>query len=574
MKLPSAFEAEMKILLDGDYPLYADSLFHSPARGLRVNEMKISVAGFLALRKKYGLPDLERIPWVHDGFYVPDGEDAAGSPFYYAGLYYLQDPSAMTPAENLPVRAGDKILDLCAAPGGKATELLARLETAERGSGRKSGILYANDVSASRARALRKNIERMGGTRVFITVETPERLAVHFPGYFDKILIDAPCSGEGMFRTQPAMMKHWEEEGPAYYAELQETILEEAYRMLAPGGMILYSTCTYSVIEDEAMVERMLSRHADLAAEPMREYSGFAHISAGKLMACLGNDRAKALGLTEEVLTERYGSMETSLPYVRLYPHRVRGEGQFAALIRKKNEDENNALAGTSTELLGGSETADSMADGKSLELTEAPNTERAIMLTESPADRQTSNLQKNSDDRMRQKISEEPPTAENAEMSVDPCADFHEFTSGGEVHLLPDGYRPSPGLHYLLTGVHKGTEREGGLIPSQSYAMTRSAASWKDVIDLSADDVRAMKYLRGETLLLTDEEMKTAPAREPAKKKKKAGAAGRAGRTEKKAGKGKQDITLITVDGFPLGFGKRNGPRLKNGLAPGWRKL
>lgn len=551
MKLPSAFEAEMKILLDGDYPLYADSLFHSPARGLRVNEMKISVAGFLALRKKYGLPDLERIPWVHDGFYVPDGEDAAGSPFYYAGLYYLQDPSAMTPAENLPVRAGDKILDLCAAPGGKATELLARLETAERGSGRKSGILYANDVSASRARVLRKNIERMGGTRVFVTAETPERLAVHFPGYFDKILIDAPCSGEGMFRTQPAMMKHWEEEGPAYYAELQETILEEAYRMLAPGGKILYSTCTYSVIEDEAMVERMLSRHADLAAEPMREYSGFAHISAGKLMACLGKDRARAWGLTEEVLTERYGSMEKELPYVRLYPHRVRGEGQFAALIRKRDLD--------------GAEFRDDM----SMEKAEGGEN---LKVTESPADRQASKL--NSDDRMGQTTSEAPSFAENADMSVDPCTGFHEFTSGGEVHLLPDGYRPSPGLHYLLTGVHKGTEREGELIPSQSYAMTRSAASWKDVIDLSADDVRAMKYLRGETLLLTDEEMKTAPAREPAKKKKKAGAAGRAGRTEKKAGKGKQDITLITVDGFPLGFGKRNGPRLKNGLAPGWRKL
>ncbi len=509
MKLPSAFEAEMKILLDGDYPLYADSLFHSPARGLRVNEMKISVAGFLALRKKYGLPDLERIPWVHDGFYVPDGEDAAGSPFYYAGLYYLQDPSAMTPAENLPVRAGDKILDLCAAPGGKATELLARLETAERGSGRKSGILYANDVSASRARVLRKNIERMGGTRVFVTAETPERLAVHFPGYFDKILIDAPCSGEGMFRTQPAMMKHWEED------------------------------------------ERMLSRHADLAAEPMREYSGFAHISAGKLMACLGNDRAKALGLTEEVLTERYGSMETSLPYVRLYPHRVRGEGQFAALIRKRDLD--------------GAEFRDDM----SMEKAEGGEN---LKVTESPADRQASKL--NSDDRMGQTTSEAPSFAENADMSVDPCTGFHEFTSGGEVHLLPDGYRPSPGLHYLLTGVHKGTEREGELIPSQSYAMTRSAASWKDVIDLSADDVRAMKYLRGETLLLTDEEMKAAPVREPAKKKKKAGAAGRAGRPEKKAGKGKQDMTLITVDGFPLGFGKRNGPRLKNGLAPGWRKL
>ena len=165
MKLPSAFEAEMKILLDGDYPLYADSLLHSPARGLRVNEMKISVAGFLALRKKYGLPDLERIPWVHDGFYVPDGEDAAGSPFYYAGLYYLQDPSAMTPAENLPVKAGDKILDLCAAPGGKATELLARLETAERGSGRKSGILYG---SASMLDGMIERIEEEIGMKTTV----------------------------------------------------------------------------------------------------------------------------------------------------------------------------------------------------------------------------------------------------------------------------------------------------------------------------------------------------------------------------------------------------------------------
>lgn len=509
MKLPSAFEAEMKILLEGDYPLYADSLTHCPARGLRVNEMKISVAGFLALRRKYGLPDPEPVPWVHDGFYVPEGEDAAGSPFYYAGLYYLQDPSAMTPAENLPVCAGDRILDLCAAPGGKATELLARLETAEHGSGKTGGILYANDVSASRARALRKNIERMGGTRVFVTAETPERLALHFPEYFDKILIDAPCSGEGMFRTQPAMVKHWEEEGPAYYAGIQETILEEACRMLAPGGMILYSTCTYSVIEDEAMVERMLTRHADLAAEPVRWHSGFAHISAGKLMECLGKDRAEEYGLTEALLVERYGSLETALPYVRLYPHRVRGEGQFLALIRKKGPDGSEA---------SGTVTAE-----------HTPNVRTPLS---------------------------------------DPWEGFQEFTSGGEVHLLPKGHRPSPGLHYLLTGVHKGTERADELIPSQSYAMTRSAASWRDVIDLAADDIRAMKYLRGETLLLTDEEMKNAPVKEKAGKKKKA-----AGGVRKETGK-KQELTLVTVDGYPLGFGKRNGPRLKNGLAPGWRKL
>jgi 16S rRNA C967 or C1407 C5-methylase (RsmB/RsmF family)/NOL1/NOP2/fmu family ribosome biogenesis protein len=533
MKLPSAFEAEMKQLLGEDYPLYADSLTHCPARGLRVNEMKISVAGFLALRRKYGLPDPEPVPWVHDGFYVPEDEDAAGSPLYFAGLYYLQDPSAMTPAENLPVRAGDRILDLCAAPGGKATELLARLEKAERESdGRRGGILYANDISASRAKALRKNIERMGGTRVFVTAETPERLALHFPGYFDKILIDAPCSGEGMFRTQPAMMKHWEEEGPAYYAAIQETILEQAYSMLAPGGMILYSTCTYSVMEDEAMVERMLVRHADLAAESLREYSGFSHISAGKLLDCLGEELAEEYGLTEKVLMERYGSLEHELPYVRLYPHRVRGEGQFAALIRKRSEEE---------------DASEPQSRG------DAPDVQAAGTFSETP---------------------ENPDAVKHAENLSDPCAAFHEYTSGGEVHLLPAGYRPSPGLHYLLTGVHKGTKKDEGFLPSQSYAMTRSAASWPDVIDMAADDIRAMKYLRGETLLLTEKEMKAAPAKDTGKKKRKTGAAGRAGRPDKKTDRTKQEMTLVTVDGYPLGFGKRNGPRLKNGLAPGWRKL
>ena len=206
--------------------------------------------------------ELEPVPWTGNGFYYSSEAGDEGGvrpskhPAYYCGLYYLQEPSAMTPAAMLPVKPGDRVLDLCAAPGGKSTELGARLK------GR--GMLVSNDISYSRARALLKNLELAGIPNICVTSESPERLAEVWPEFFDKILVDAPCSGEGMFRRDEDMVKDWTAHGPSYYAPIQRQIAVQAVRMLKPGGMLLYSTCTFSRFEDEGNIEYILEHYPQM----------------------------------------------------------------------------------------------------------------------------------------------------------------------------------------------------------------------------------------------------------------------------------------------------------------------
>lgn len=446
MNLPEKYELQMKKLLGDEYRSYLDSFSRPAVRALRVNEAKISVDGFIRLRKKYGLADPEPVKWTHNGFYVPDGETPQASPLYYAGLCYLQDPAAMAPAELLPVSAGDRVLDLCAAPGGKATELAAKLRAADRNSpDTAAGFLCANDISSGRASALKKNIERFGLTNTCVTVEDPRHLAECFPAYFDKILVDAPCSGEGMFGTQPEMVRAWEERGPGYYTKIQRGILLAAAKMLAPGGMLLYSTCTYSPEEDEEQVDWLVSARTDFTCLALPEKEGFSHRE------------------TED---------GTGAKCVRLYPHRTRCGGQFCALLKKQGTREKRA----------------------------------------------------------------EPK-----------AGGWHEYIKNGEVYVLPAALAPVPGVRYALTGLHKGTEKRGRLKLSQGFAMAADTARWPDVIDLRADDPRAVRYLKGETIEIPENrERKSAEKQE----------------------------TLVTVDGFPLGFGRRNKNLLKNGLNPGWRML
>ena len=189
--LPNDFTEEMKRLLGDEYEAFLASYRETPRAGLRLNTRRETAEDF-----PEKLPfSLSRVPWISNGYYYGEGDSPAKHPYYYAGLYYLQEPSAMTPASLLPVEPGDRVLDLCAAPGGKATELGAKLQG--------QGCLFANDISKSRAKALLKNLELFGIGNCMVTSETPERLAEVYPGYFDKILIDAPCSGEGMFRKDP-----------------------------------------------------------------------------------------------------------------------------------------------------------------------------------------------------------------------------------------------------------------------------------------------------------------------------------------------------------------------------------
>lgn len=223
MNLPETFVSKMKRLLGSDYENY-EKCFDLPRHyGLRVNTAKISVDEFL----KIAPWPLRPVPWIENGFYY-DGDvyQPARHPYYFAGLYYLQEPSAMTPANRLPIDPGDRVLDVCAAPGGKATELGARLNG--------TGVLAANDLSSSRAKGLLKNLELFGIGNVLVLCEEPGKLVPCFQEYFDKILIDAPCSGEGMFRKDKKMIRAWEEHGPEYFSRIQKSIITQAARMLAP----------------------------------------------------------------------------------------------------------------------------------------------------------------------------------------------------------------------------------------------------------------------------------------------------------------------------------------------------
>lgn len=305
MKLPIAFETKMKQLLKEEYDSYLDSYNLPKYQGLRVNTLKVSLREW---EKLSPFKDIKTVPWCKEGFYYDSQEKPGKHPYYYAGLYYIQEPSAMAPGAYIPIEEGDYVLDLCAAPGGKSTQIGARL-------GQK-GLLVANDVSASRAMALLKNIENFGVRNIMVTAESPSRLASKLEGYFDKILIDAPCSGEGMFRKSEETIKSWETHGVEHCCSLQQEILEDAVKMLKPSGMILYSTCTFSPEENEGMMQQFLDKHKGFKVIPLLPTGGIqkAH--------------------PEWVAGD--AQLEGAL---RMWPHHIEGEGHFVCLLQRCGEN-------------------------------------------------------------------------------------------------------------------------------------------------------------------------------------------------------------------------------------------
>lgn len=302
MDLPKAFEEKMKTLLGEEFDAYTRCYDEPRYYGLRVNTAKISVDEF----KKICPFSITPVPWIENGFYY-DGEkeSPARHPYYFAGLYYLQEPSAMTPANRLDINPGDHVLDVCAAPGGKATELGAKLHG--------EGVLIANDISSSRAKGLLKNLELFGIGNMMVLSEEPGKLTEYFPEYFDKILIDAPCSGEGMFRKDKKMMKAWEEHGPEFFSKLQRSILTQAAAMLKPGGKLLYSTCTFDPLENEGSVSWLLEQCPEFEILEIRPYEGFR------------------TGLPEYANIRQDSFRKT----VRIFPHHMKGEGHYLALLQK-----------------------------------------------------------------------------------------------------------------------------------------------------------------------------------------------------------------------------------------------
>ncbi|MCF0133693.1 MAG: RsmF rRNA methyltransferase first C-terminal domain-containing protein [Blautia sp.] len=299
--LPEAFCQKMEAILGEEYPDFLKSYEAPRTYGLRVNTAKISCADFEQLAP---FP-VEKIPWIPNGYYYPEEARPSQCPLYQAGLYYLQDPGAMTPVSRLPIAPGDYILDLCAAPGGKATAAGTMLDS--------SGLLVANDISTTRSRALLRNIELSGIINVFAANETPHKMTDSFRDFFDKIILDAPCSGEGMFRKDDSLAKDWTPGKSLELTGIQKGLILDAADMLRPGGLLLYATCTFSPEEDEAVLSYLLENRPEMHLMELEDYEGFTHSSPDWY-------QGPQKGLEKSV---------------RLLPHKIHSEGQFLALLQK-----------------------------------------------------------------------------------------------------------------------------------------------------------------------------------------------------------------------------------------------
>lgn len=289
MQLPEKFLERMKIMLGSEYEAFLHSYDTPPCTGIRVNPLKKTKEVMRFIK------DLEPVPWCQEGFYTDKSVISGIHPYHIGGAFYFQEPSAMAAAAAIPIEEGDRVLDLCAAPGGKATQAGAALNN--------TGLIVANEIVPRRAEILVENIERFGLKNAVVTNENPARLAEKYPEFFDKIIVDAPCSGEGMFRRDPKAVQEWSTEHVSSCASRQKNIIDSAVRLLKKDGMLLYSTCTFSEEENEENVRYMTEK------------------LGMKLIKISLDGVSKGINMPEAI---------------RIFPHRSRGEGHFAALLRKE----------------------------------------------------------------------------------------------------------------------------------------------------------------------------------------------------------------------------------------------
>lgn len=303
-QLPIEFKTRMKNLLGDEYALYEKAVNEPPQKAFRVNTNKISIEQF----EKINPFGNEKIPYVQNGYYL-DFDKVGNHPFHHAGIIYVQEPAAMAPAECVDFAPDSYVLDMCAAPGGKSTQLKGKLN--------QNGILVSNEIIPSRCKILTGNIERLGLKNCVTTCMDTSRLASTFPETFDVIMVDAPCSGEGMFRKDDVAIDEWSIENVQKCAARQQEILENAVRCLRPGGTIIYATCTFSLQENEMTVDSFLKSHPDFELVPVTERVQKA-TSDG---ICFDRCECKNMHLAR-----------------RFYPHKNRGEGQFMAVLKSTRE--------------------------------------------------------------------------------------------------------------------------------------------------------------------------------------------------------------------------------------------
>ncbi len=450
--LPELFLKRMQEMLGEEYEAFLKSYDSDKFQALRLNGLKKREDGKSAAQIREAIPfSLSSVPWAQNGYYYDKVQQPGKHPYHEAGLYYIQEPSAMAPVSLLEAIPGEKILDLCAAPGGKSTQIAAALEG--------EGLLVCNEIHPARAKILSENIERMGIKNACVTNETPKHLAEFFEGYFDRILVDAPCSGEGMFRKNEEACEQWSVENVELCAERQDEILDCAARMLRPGGRLVYSTCTFAPRENEGSISRFLERHEDFSLVPIHKQELFFENTceavdekgeyAGEL-----DGRASLAG---DVSAQIAAQMSHTL---RLWPHKVKGEGHFAAVLKKAGE---------------------------------VPEHYSGVSLT---------GVEKGIPQRELKEWNDFAGEFLTKDFGENFTGKYLKF--GDNIYLAPEEMPGLKGLKVLRPGLQIGTLKKNRFEPSHALALAISPKEAVNVWNLSSEDTTVNAYLGGQTFAAT----------------------------------------------------------------------
>lgn len=436
--LPQPYIEELKALAHFDVDAYLTALTLPPVRGLHINLCKkcdIAMA-MSAVEKELGEYALTPLPYANDGF-ICSTEQAVGTlPLHHAGAYYMQEPSAMCPVACLPLIEGMTVLDLCASPGGKSTQIANRIG--------EKGLLVSNEINHSRCAILAGNIERMGIQNAIVTNTDAKTLADYLPCFFDAVMVDAPCSGEGMFRKMPEATEEWTKDSPLLCKARQLEILSHAEKTLKKGGYLLYSTCTFSQEENEEVVWQFLKEHSNFRV------CDIPHEVKEVTLPGIAVHQDTSLSLTR-----------------RFYPYHAKGEGQFMALLQK----------------------------------TEEPNDQKEPTHVKKSGKKAVSGRQ---DPKSNQDKTAAVSYIEEYLESIDPTP-ICPFKQG--YSLLPSALQkadsfpfPLPTEYIYAMGVKIGEVRKGRLVPYH-HLFTAYGKSFKTKLSLSAKDPRVYAYLKGEVV-------------------------------------------------------------------------
>lgn len=440
MNLPIEFEKKMKAFLGNEWDDFLYSYDNNRFQALRFNTLKVqSPEERMRILKVLGISSDKRVSWADEAYYFDENVRPGKHPYHEMGLYYIQEPSAMSAAALLAPKPGMRVLDLCAAPGGKSTQLATYLGD--------RGLLVSNEINTQRSRILSQNIERMGIKNAIVTNEDSFVLASHFPGFFNAIQVDAPCSGEGMFRKLPEAIEQWSMENVAICATRQKEILDNAAVMLKPGGVIVYSTCTFSREENEDVIEYFLERHPDFTLEEME----------------------------------------------RFWPHKVDGEGHFVAkLVRRGSVNELGADYDLCEDSCNKVEDTGLKADRKTKKNKNSKNRKNETK----PA--LTKENMKLLSEFLDETISEDMAAwIKNSRLVM----------FGEQLYRLPDMEVDIKGLKVQRAGLHIGEFKKQRFEPSHSLALALKLNDAKNLVKLTCDNPQTIGFFNGQSVVLSDEQ-------------------------------------------------------------------